>query len=362
MKSLERLILATALCAGSILVLSLDASAASRITGATSYEQVGALARDTIMFRGDITAYSAASGSTTGTISVENHVGATLQLTVTSATVINEVGGTGDAPAVGDRVTVQAATSAPTVATTIWFHVPPPIKFRGLVTAYTAATSSTMGTVALQNRAGATLDFSTTLSTTITEVGGTGASLVAGDNAVVDAEASAPTIATSIKFSLVTTRVKGTVTAYTAADGATDGSITLQTSLGASDVFATTSTTTITETRGSGQTLTVGDDATVDAAAVAPTVATSISFKGARDLRFSGTVTAYAAATSTTSGSITLQRHRHGAAETFTTTSTTTVVQLGGTGATLAVGDHATVDAAPSAPTAAASITYLASP
>ena len=88
----------------------------------------------------------------------------------------------------------------------------------------------------------------------------------------------------------------GTVTAYTAAAGATNGSLTLLRRNGATLTYATTSLTTITQAGGLGAVLSVGDHATVVAASAAPTLAVTIIFTAARPISFSGRVTAYTAA------------------------------------------------------------------
>ena len=75
---------------------------------------------------GKVTAYTAASGSTAGSITILNRSGTSATFSTNSSTVITEVGGSGATLAVGDYATVQAAAATPTVASTISFRPPPP--------------------------------------------------------------------------------------------------------------------------------------------------------------------------------------------------------------------------------------------
>jgi hypothetical protein len=103
---------------------------------------------------------------------------------------------------VGDHATVHAPAAAKNDATSITFSAQAPITFAGKVTAYTPASGTADGSLTLQKRNGATLTYSVTSSTTITELGGTGATLAVGDHAVVVALPSSPTVATSITFTV----------------------------------------------------------------------------------------------------------------------------------------------------------------
>lgn len=75
--------------------------------------------------RGNVTAYTAASGTTAGSITIKEHDGTSVTFSTSSSTTITEVGGTGDTLAVGDVATVQAAAATPTVASSVWFFVAP---------------------------------------------------------------------------------------------------------------------------------------------------------------------------------------------------------------------------------------------
>jgi len=312
-----------------------------------------------VTFTGYVTAYTAATSSANGSISLEKSDSKTDTFVTTLTTTITEIGGAGGTLTVGDHASITTLSGSPGTAATIKFTPEPPsVEFSGYVTAYTAPVGSTNGSITLRKRNGATLTYSTTLSTTITEVGGTGATLAVADWATVRADAADKTAATSITFTPAPPiSFSGRVTAYTAAVGTTDGSISLTNHAGASLTFSTTSSTAITEKVGSGQTLTVGDQATVQAAAAAKGVATSITFTPAAPVAFTGKITAYSAASSSTDGSISLTNSA-GASLTFSTTLLTVITQVGGSGGTLGVGDHATVVAPFATPTIAASITF----
>jgi hypothetical protein len=314
-----------------------------------------------IKFDGRIIAYTPASGTTAGSITLKDAAGAELTFATWSSTTITELGGTGDTLAVGDHATVQAAASDKTDATSITFTPAPPVEFYGQVTAYTAASGSTLGSITVQKENSNTATFSTTSSTIITEVGGSGDALAVGDYANVFATSALPTTAREIRFTPAPRPVyfTGRVTAYVAPTGTTTGSITLHRRNRASLTFSVTSTTTFLELGGSGDIIAVRDYARVEAAASAKTVATAIAFRPAAPIVFSGKVTAYSAASGTTAGSITLM-DRPGATLTFVTSSSTTITELGGTGDTIAVGDHATVRAPAAAKNDATSITFSA--
>jgi hypothetical protein len=314
-----------------------------------------------IRFDGRVTAYAPASGTTAGSITLKDTAGAELTFATWSTTTITELGGKGDTLAVGDHATVEAAASDKTDATSITFTPAPPVEFYGQVTAYTAASGSSPGSITLEKKNSNTATFSTTSATTITEVGGSGNALAVGDYANVLATGALPTTAREIRFTSAPRSVyfTGRVTAYSAPSGTTAGSITLHRPNRASVTFSVTSATTFLELGGSGDIIAVRDYARVEAAASAKTVATAIAFRPAAPIAFSGKVTAYTAALGTTAGSITLT-DRPGATLTFATSLSTTITQLGGTGATLAVGDHATVHAPAAAKTDATSITFSA--
>jgi hypothetical protein len=155
-----------------------------------------------IAFSGKVTAYTAASDTTAGSITLTDRPGAALTFATSSSTTITELGGTGATLAVGDHATVHAPAAAKNDATSITFSAQAPITFAGKVTAYTPASGTADGSLTLQKRNGATLTYSVTSSTTITELGGTGATLAVGDHAVVVALPSSPTVATSITFTV----------------------------------------------------------------------------------------------------------------------------------------------------------------
>jgi hypothetical protein len=314
-----------------------------------------------IKFGGRVTAYTPVSGSAAGSITVKDSAGADLTFAVWSTTSVTQAGGSGDALAVGDHATVVAAASAKTDAISIIFVAAPPISFYGLVTAYTAASGATRGSVTVEKKNSNTATFSTTSSTVIAEVGGSGNSLVVGDYATVIATSALPTTTHEIRFTPSPRPVyfSGRVTAYTAPSGATDGSITVRRRDRATLTYSVTSTTIIFEVGSSGDTLAVRDPVTVEADASTKTAAEKIYFKPAAPVAFAGRVTTYTSASDTTAGSITLV-DRAGASLTFVTSSSTSITQLGGSGAILGVSDFAIVRAAANAKTDALIIDFSA--
>jgi hypothetical protein len=130
------------------------------------------------------------------------------------------------------------------------------------------------------DRAGASLTFATSTSTTITQLGGSGASLVVGDFAIVRAAASAKTDALIVDFSAQPPIVfSGRVTAYIAPSGSTEGSLTLERNNGADLTYSVTSSTTITEINGIGDPLSAGDEAVAVALPTSPTIAATITYR-----------------------------------------------------------------------------------
>jgi hypothetical protein len=69
-------------------------------------------------------AYSAASGSNAGSLTIKKRNGATLTYAVTSTTTITEINGLGATLAAGDQATVVALPTAPSIAVTVTFSVP----------------------------------------------------------------------------------------------------------------------------------------------------------------------------------------------------------------------------------------------
>ncbi len=312
----------------------------------------------TIRFSGDVTAYTAATSSTAGSITLTDRAGATLTFSTSSTTTVTEIGGSGSVLEVSDFATVLATVSAPTVATAITFSAAAPVSFSGVVTAYTAPSGSTNGSITLLKRNLASLTYAVTSSTVMSENGGGTATIAVDDFATIQAAAAMPNVALTIDFDVrPPVRFTGRVTAYTAATGTTNGTLTVKDGAGASLTYTTLLTTTITEKGGSGDSLEVGDQATVVAAASAKTDALTITFIPAPPVRFYGQVSAYTAAAGSTNGSITLVKP-NGNSATFSVTSTTVITEKGGSGDTLAVGDYATVDATRGLPTTARTIDF----
>jgi hypothetical protein len=333
------------------------------LSAAMALGAVGVASASTnVQFSGKVTAYTPAAGATDGTISLTDRAGASLTYTVTSSSTITQIDGSGDPLSVGDHATVDAASTAPTVAVSVFFKATAPLTFTGLITSYTAAAGTTPGSITLLKRSGATLTYSTTLSTTITESGGSGDAILVDDHATVDAVAASPTVATVITFvPRPPVKFAGRIFAYTAAAGATNGSITLVNGASASLTYSVTSTTNITETGGTGLTPTVGDHAVVAAQVSAKTIAISITFNPPPSGTFSGYVTAYTAATTSSPGSITLEK-KNDTTATFSTTVSTNITEYGGTGHTPTIGDHATVTTDAASPTVAASLSFTVEP
>ncbi len=155
-----------------------------------------------IGFFGRVTAYTAVSGTTDGSITLTNRAGASLTFVVSPTTTITQLQGSGSTLSVGDYAAVHAAASAKSDALTIGFTVSPPIVFAGRITAYTAASGSTAGSVTIQKRNGANLTYSVTSTTNIAEINGLGATPAPGDQATVVALPSAPSVAVTITFAV----------------------------------------------------------------------------------------------------------------------------------------------------------------
>jgi hypothetical protein len=68
------------------------------------------------------------------------------------------------------------------------------------VTAYSAPSGSAEGSLTLEKNNGASLTYTVTSSTTITEINGIGDPLAAGDDAVVVALPSSSTVAATITY------------------------------------------------------------------------------------------------------------------------------------------------------------------
>ena len=349
-KLVTRLVLVTLLGAGVTLSTVSVASAAPPRSSAAR--------KATIQFSGDVTAYSAATSSSAGSITLTDRAGATLSFSTSAATTVTEIGGSGSTLEVNDFATVQAATVTPTVATAITFSAAAPLSFSGVVTAYTAPSGSTNGSITLLKRNLASLTYVVTPSTSLSENGGGNATIAIDDFATIQAAAATPNVALTITFDVAApVRFTGRVTAYSAATATTNGSLTLKDSAGASLTYTTLLTTTITEKGGTGDSLEVGDQATVVAAAAAKTDALTISFTPAPPVRFYGQVSAYSAASGSTNGSITLVK-ANGNSATFSVTSSTVITEKGASGDALAVGDYATVDATRALPTTARTIDF----
>jgi hypothetical protein len=349
-KLVARLALVTLLGAGVTLSsLSVASAAAPRSSAARSA---------TIQFSGDVTAYTAATSSTAGSITLTDRAGATLTFTTSSTTTVTEIGGSGSTLQVNDFATVQAITTAPTAATAITFSAAAPLSFSGVVTAYTAPSGSTNGSITLLKRNLANLTYAVTSSTALHQNGGGNATIAVDDFATIQAAAATPSVALTISFDVAApVRFTGRVTAYTAATGSANGSLTVKDSAGASLTYTTLLTTTMTEKGGTGENLAVGDQAIVVAAASAKTDALTITFTPAPPVEFYGQVSAYTAASGTTNGSITLVK-ANGNSATFSVTSLTAVTEKGGTSGTLVVGDYATVEATRALPTTARAINF----
>jgi len=357
MKLIARLALVSTVGVGLTLGSLSIASASSR----PSAGRTGSAHSSTIQFSGQVSAYTAASGATAGSITLTDRAGATLTFSTSATTTIAQIGGSGATLAINDFATVQAPVVSPNDASSITFSAAAPVSFSGIVTAYTAPSGTTDGSITLVKRNEASLIYSVTPGTIITENGGGNSALAIDDFASVQAAAAAPKVALAIAFDAATPiKFDGRVTAYTPSSGATAGSIAVKDSDGAELTFSVWSTTTITETGGSGDALTVGDHAAVEAAASAKTDAVSITFVPAAPIAFYGLVTAYTAASGASPGSITLQKNSNTA--TFATSSSTVITEIGGSGDTLAVGDYANVIATSALPTTAHEIRFTPSP
>jgi hypothetical protein len=316
-----------------------------------------------VRFTGRVTSYTPASPTATGTLTVKDPAGASLTYTVLTTTVISQKSGKSEGLATGDQVTVTAAASAKSDALTISFTPAPPVSFYGQVSAYAAPSATSAGSISLVKANGNTATFSVTSATTIAERHGNGDTIAVGDYATVVATRALPTTARSITFTPTPRPVTfyGRVTAYTAASGSTNGTLSVRRRDGATLNYTVTSSTGMNEVGGTGETLAVRDYVWVKALGTDKTVATSITYRAAAEIGFFGHVTAYTAASGTTAGSLTLT-NRAGASLTFSITSTTVISQLQGSGSTIAIGDYAEVHAAASAKSVALTVGFTVSP
>jgi hypothetical protein len=357
-KIVARVALASALGVG-VTLGSLSVASASPRTGAARPTSARS---SNIQFSGQVSAYTSASGTTVGSITLTDRAGATLTFSTSAATTVTQIGGSGATLAIDDFATVQAPVTTPNEASSITFSAAAPVSFSGIVTAYAAPSGATSGSITLVKRNEATLTYSVTSSTLITENGGGNSAIAIDDFATVQAAAASPTVALTVAFDAAKPiTFDGRVISFTPAAGTTAGSITLKDSAGAELTFAVWSTTTITEADGSGDGLAVGDHATVVAAASAKTDAVSITFEPAPPVAFYGLVTAYTAASGATPGSITLEK-KNSSTATFSTSSATLITEVGGSGNALAVGDYADVLATSALPTTAHEIRFTPSP
>ena len=216
---------------------------------------------------------------------------------------------------------------------------------------------ATLGSITLARAHAKSLTFSVTPSTLFTQVGGTGGNVAIEDEVTVKVANPSSRVATAILFKAAPfVEFQGVVNNYTAASGPTYGSITVVNRAGVARTLFTTSSTKLTQVHGVTRTVSIGDRATVEAASSARTVATRISFVVVAPSTFSGRITAYVPASGLTSGSITVAKGA--ATRTFVVTPTTKIALAAAVGATLAVGDRATVKFAALAHPVALTIGY----
>jgi hypothetical protein len=176
--------------------VTVEADAAAKTVATKIYFKPAA----PVAFAGRVTAYTSASGTTAGSITLVDRAGASLTFSTSSSTTITQLGGSGAALGVGDFAIVRAAADAKTDALIIDFSAQSPIVFSGRVTAYSAPSGSAEGSLTLEKNNGASLTYTVTSSTTITEINGIGDPLAAGDDAVVVALPSSSTVAATITY------------------------------------------------------------------------------------------------------------------------------------------------------------------
>ena len=353
-KFVGRLALASTLGV-SVTLGSLSIASASSRPGTA---HTGSAHSSTIQFSGQVASYTAASGTTAGSLTLTDPAGATLIFSTSATTAITQIGGSGATLAVDDFATVQAPVVAPKDASSITFSAAAPVSFSGIVTDYTAPSGDTSGSVTIVRRDGTSLMYSVAPSTVITENGGGNSAIAVGDFASIQAAPAAPSVALAIAFDAATSvRFDGRVTAYSAASVSTPGSITLQKN-SESATFATSSSTVITGVGDSRNTLAVGDWAEVFATSALANTAQKIRFTpSSRSLHFSGRVTAYTAPSGGTDGALTVRR-RDRATVTYVVTSSTILTEVGGSGDTIAARDPVTVEIDPGSTTVATEIYF----
>jgi hypothetical protein len=273
-KFVTRGVLAVVLGAGAT-VASIGAAAAS-----TRSPQHVTFARSSVIeFSGHVTAYIPASADTSGSITLTDEAGTTLNFVTSLATTITQVDGSGSALAINDFATVDTSLPSPSDATSIHFSAAAPVSTSGIVVTYSPATSNTDGSITIARRNRSRVTYAVKSTTSITENGGAGDAIRVGDFATIEAAAAAPNVAQAIAYDPnELLRFYGRVSAYAPAAGATDGSITLSTRGGSQVSFSTTSTTNVTAIDHSVENLVVGDYAIVRVAATSKSDALSVSF------------------------------------------------------------------------------------
>ena len=297
-------------------------------------------------------AFGVASAVSATSVTVTPKVGTATTFSINSSTTFFQ--GRTSVPASnlvnGDLVFVRAASSAPTVALSVFIIPAPPVHAVGVASAVSATS------VTVTPKVGSAVTFSINSSTKFfhDEQTATAAALANGDLVFVTAAASAPTVATSISiFAPPSVHVHGVASAVSAT------AVTVTPKAGAASTFTINSSTTFFENGAStpSSSLANGDYVFVTALASAPTIATSIVVFAPPPVRARGV----ASAVSATSVTVT---PTGGTATTFTINPSTKFFQgfTAATAAALANGDLVLVTAAASAPTIATSIDVYVAP
>ena len=150
-------------------------------------------------------------------------------------------------------------------------------RVEGTVSAYSAAVGATNGSISILSKGGSTTTYTLTSATTITGLAA-GATLASPDRVALELSTTTPVTVTSIKVKTpCAAKVEGTISAYSAAVGATNGSISILSKGGSTTTYTVTSATTITGLA-AGATLASPDRVALKLSTTTPVTVTSIKF------------------------------------------------------------------------------------
>jgi hypothetical protein len=230
---------------------------------------------------GTVSAYVAAAGTANGSISIlSKHSTTPVVYVTTPATTITGLAASATL-ASPDKVVLVLSTTTPVTVTSIKVKTPCAARVEGTVSAYVAAAGTANGSISILSHGSTTpVVYVTTPATTITGLAAS-ATLASPDKVVLVLSTTTPVTVTSIKVKTpCAARVEGTVSAYVAAAGTANGSISIL-SHGSTTpvVYVTTPATTITGLAASA-TLASPDKVVLVLSTTTPVTVTSIFVAG----------------------------------------------------------------------------------